>query len=186
MEITSVCRANNRTEWRAWLAHHHKTEREIWLVLHAGSGAQALTYLDAVEEAMCFGWIDSTKKRLSESERAQRFSPRRPRSNWTELNKARARRLIRLEQMTEAGYATLPDLDAAFVIADDILSALRADPDVWTQFAQLPELYVRVCIGNIESVRKSPDSFSRRLSKFVRDTAAGKMSGNWHDNGRLP
>lgn len=76
-------------------------------------------YLDAVEEALCFGWIDSFAKRITPIERVQRFSPRRPKSNWTELHKARARRLIALGPMTNAGRATLPDLDAPFVLAAD-------------------------------------------------------------------
>jgi uncharacterized protein YdeI (YjbR/CyaY-like superfamily) len=142
-------------------------------------------YLDTVEEALCFGWIDGIAKRYSSHELAQRFTPRKRRSNWTELNKARARRLIRLGLMTEAGRATLPDLDAEFVIAADIITVLQSQPDTWSNFQQFPDLYQRVRIGYIEEMRKNPTEFERRLQNFIKQTAANKLFGNWNDGGRL-
>lgn len=183
--ITTTYKPRDRAAWRAWLEAHHAIAEEIWLLLDDVSGQQTLSYLDAVEEAICFGWIDSIQKRFSPTERAQRFSPRRRRSRWSELNKERARRLIRLGLMTEAGHATLPDLDAPFVIADDIVAAIKADPDAWRWFSEFPALYVRVHIGNIEGLRRNPDDFTRRLAKFIQKTAAGTMFGDWNDRGRL-
>ncbi len=90
-------------------------------------------YLDAVEEAICFGWVDGIQKRFSTDELAQRFTPRKRRSNWTELNKERARRLIQLELMIEAGAATLPDLNAKFIVAEDIMEVLKAKPNIWSR-----------------------------------------------------
>ena len=114
----------------------------------------------------------------------RRFSPRRKRSPWTELNKERCRRLERLGLMTEAGRAVLPNMD--FHIDDDVLAALQSDDAVWHNFQTLPALYVRVRIDNIQNVRKrDPQAYLRRLQKFIENTRNGIMYGEWHDDGRL-
>jgi uncharacterized protein YdeI (YjbR/CyaY-like superfamily) len=186
MEITNTIKPKNRTEWRQWLAQNHNTLTEIWVLSDDRPAQPTVAYLDAVEEALCFGWIDGIAKRCSSHELAQRFTPRKRRSNWTELNKARARRLIRLGLMTEAGRATLPDLDAEFIIAEDLLAALRAEPHVWSNYQAFPDLYRRIRIGYIEEMRKNSTEFDRRRQNFVNKTAANKMFGNWEDGGRLP
>ncbi|MDX1928684.1 MAG: YdeI/OmpD-associated family protein [Pirellulaceae bacterium] len=183
MEITTKLKAQSRAEWRSWLLANSETEPEVWLV--SDKRSPSVAYLDSIEEAICFGWIDSIAKRVSEFESAQRFTPRRARSRWTELNKERARRLIRLGLMTEAGQRTLPDLSAKFEVADDILAAISVNGDARRNFETLPDLYVRVRLGYIEEMRKRPEEFSRRLENFVRQTALGKLYGNWNDNGRL-
>jgi uncharacterized protein YdeI (YjbR/CyaY-like superfamily) len=185
MDITHTIKPIDRTEWRTWLAQNHKTLTEIWVLSDDRPEQPTVAYLDAVEEAICFGWIDGIAKRFSSHEIAQRFTPRKRRSNWTELNKARARRLIRLELMTAAGSATLPDLDAGFVIAADIITVLQSQPDAWSNFQQFPDLYRRVRIGYIEEMRKNPTEFERRLQNFIKKTAENKLFGNWNDGGRL-
>jgi uncharacterized protein YdeI (YjbR/CyaY-like superfamily) len=185
MEIKSKLKVSSRAEWRSWLAANHETETEIWIVSDDRSGKPELAYLDSVEEAICHGWIDGIAKRISSFEKAQRFTPRRARSNWTELNKERARRLIRLGLMTDAGKRKLPDLMAPFKIPYDILAAIKAESDAWKHYAKLPELYIRVRIGYIEEMRKQPEEFKRRLQNFISRTASGKMFGNWNDDGRL-
>jgi uncharacterized protein YdeI (YjbR/CyaY-like superfamily) len=185
MNITNTIELKDRSAWRAWLDKYHQTLTEIWLLSDDRSEEPTLTYLDAVEEAICFGWIDGIQKRFSTYELAQRFTPRKRKSNWTELNKERARRLIRLGLMTEAGSATLPDLNVEFIIAEDILEVLRAKPNVWSNFIEFPDLYRRVRIGYIEEMRKNSSEFDRRLQNFVSKTANNKMFGNWNDGGRL-
>ena len=97
-----------RSEWRAWLAEHFETKSEIWFVFPMkGSGEESLSYNDAVEEALCFGWIDSTVKRLPDGRLAQRLSPRRKGSHWTELNRQRCTDLECRGLMTEAGRKAL-------------------------------------------------------------------------------
>ncbi|WP_206036135.1 YdeI/OmpD-associated family protein [Crateriforma spongiae] len=155
------------------------------MLLDKQPAAGELTYLDAVEEAICFGWIDGIGKRYSDEVKAQRFTPRRKRSNWTELNKERARRLIRLGLMTPAGEATLPDLTINFELAGDIESAIKAEDGAWETFEAFPDLYKRVRVGYIEEMRKQPGEFEKRLGNFVKQTTAGKMFGNWNDGGRL-
>lgn len=185
MDITATVKPTDRFEWRAWLEANHAGAREIWLLFDRRADVPGVSYLDAVEEAICFGWIDGIAKLRNEHERAQRFTPRRPRSNWTELNKERARRLIQLGLMTPAGLATLPDLDAPFEVPESILQALRADPEVWERFEALPELYRRIRVGYIAEQERNRPEFERRLASFIAKTREGKLFGNWTDGGRL-
>ena len=109
MEIGETIYVTKAAEFRKWLKAHHKTKSEIWLVRYKKvTGKPSIDYVEAVEEAICFGWIDGLEKGMDSERYALRFSPRRPRSNWTETNKERARRLITEGRMTEAGLASLP------------------------------------------------------------------------------
>ena len=105
MEITERLYTTSREQWRDWLAENHSTKREIWI--STTKSPDGLQYLDAVEEALCFGWIDSTLKRLPDGRLAQRLSPRRKGSHWTELNKQRCADLEQRGLMTEAGRREL-------------------------------------------------------------------------------
>jgi uncharacterized protein YdeI (YjbR/CyaY-like superfamily) len=187
VEVTTTLLPADRAAWRAWLFENHATASEIWVISEDWPAGPAVTYLDLVEEALCFGWIDGAGKRISEDAVALRFSQRRRGGNWTELNKERARRLIHLGLMTEAGARTLPDLTLAPepAVAPDIEAALRAAPGAWENFSAFPELYRRVRLGYLEEVRKLPAEFERRLRNFVARAAANKMYGNWNDGGRL-
>ena len=179
MPITQTLYVTDRNQWREWLMDNHATASEIWLISYRPiSGKSRIPYLHAVEEALCFGWIDGIAKTMDDERTAQRFTPRRPRSNWTELNKERARRLIASGQMTEAGRAKLPDLSTEnFQIAPDILAALQADSLIWKNFQQFPALYQRIRISFIEEMRKQPIEFKRRLEYFLKKTHQNKMFG---------
>ncbi|MEM9873580.1 MAG: YdeI/OmpD-associated family protein [Myxococcota bacterium] len=190
MKVGPTIRPQTRARWRAWLTRHHAVRTEIWLLyrrygLKKGEAPPTeLTYLDAVEEALCFGWVDGIGKKHQGLD-AQRFTPRRPRSHWTELNKHRARRLIEAGRMTPAGRAILPDLDAPFVVPDDIRTALSEDPDVWRTFCSFPDLYRRVRVGYVDELRRTNPDFLKRLAHLVAKTRQGKMFGNW-DDAKLP
>jgi len=109
MEITETLYVTTREEFRQWLEQNHALKKEIWLVQYKkATGKPSIPYVEAVEEATCFGWIDSLEKSMDTERYATRFTPRRPKSNWTEANKERARRMIADGKMTEAGLATLP------------------------------------------------------------------------------
>jgi uncharacterized protein YdeI (YjbR/CyaY-like superfamily) len=109
MEITETFHAHSRDEWRQWLEEHHAVKKEIWLVSYKKTtGKPCITYEEAIEEALCYGWIDSTGKSIDAERTALRFTPRRLKSNWVEVNKERARRLIADGRMTPAGLAVLP------------------------------------------------------------------------------
>ncbi len=179
VQITQTLTVKDRAEWRAWLVHHHATAHEIWLISYGKTSAHpSLPYLESVEEALCFGWIDGIAKRIDHERMAQRFTPRRPKSHWTELNKERARRLIVSNQMTDAGLAQLPDLALeAFRIAPDILAALQEDPQTWAYFQNFPPVYQRIRIGYIEEMRQQPEVFRKRLAYFLKNTQKNKMFG---------
>lgn len=105
MEITTLLHCFDRSELRAWLENNHSIEKECWVVMSRGKNPPAgvLPYLEVVEEALCFGWIDSTLKRLPDGNLAQRLSPRRKKSHWTQLNIERCLELEERGLMTEAG-----------------------------------------------------------------------------------
>jgi uncharacterized protein YdeI (YjbR/CyaY-like superfamily) len=109
VDVGETLRVESAAQWRGWLARHHADRREIWLVNdRKGPDRRTLNYEDALDEATCFGWVDGLVRRLDESHFLVRWTPRRPRSNWTEGNRQRARRLFRLSRMSEAGMAALP------------------------------------------------------------------------------
>jgi uncharacterized protein YdeI (YjbR/CyaY-like superfamily) len=110
MEIGETLYVTTREEFRKWLKKNHQTKKEIWLIRYKkATGKPSLDYVQAVEQALCFGWIDSLEKSMDAERYALRFSPRKPKSNWNEVNKERARRMIAEGKMTEAGRATLPE-----------------------------------------------------------------------------
>ena len=109
MEITLLLEFTQRQQLRDWLQENHAYAKECWVVMsRAKNPVGVLPYLDVVEEALCFGWIDSTMKRLPDGRLAQRLSPRRKKSHWTELNKERCRRLIQEGKMPDAGLNVIP------------------------------------------------------------------------------
>ena len=182
----NILDVGTRVEFREWLSEHHATEKECYVAVKRGkpSGEDTLFYLDAVEEALCFGWIDSTARTI-DGVGMQRFSPRSKKSNWTELNKERCRRLIRLGLMTEAGLAVMPDLDTPFVVDKDVECALK-EARVWTKFKSLPPLYQRIRAYNLAFYKKrNPDTYTRMLRHTIEATKEGKTFGEWNDYGRL-
>lgn len=188
MDFKNFWDAKNRNELRAWLSQNHDKETECWVVVKRGRPIDDGTfwYIDAVEEALCFGWIDSTTKKTDGGVTAQKFVPRKKGSQWSELNKERCRRMERLGLMTDAGRSVLPDMtDKGFVIDKEISDALQADPEVWKNFQSFPTLYQRVRIDTIQIKKKQPELFQSRLKKLIDNTKLGVTYGEWNDNGRL-
>ena len=141
---------------------------------------EGIDYIDLVEEALAFGWIDSTSK-----QGYQRFSPRTKKSNWTQLNVARCERLERLGLMTDAGRAVMPKTE--FEIAPHITEALKTCSITWANYQTLPDVYKRVRIDNIQNWYgyEGNVTHDKRLQKFLDNTKEGKLFGDWHDGGRL-
>lgn len=180
MKVGETLDVASRGAWRTWLRRNHARKDEIWLVIHAkASGRSSLAYNDAVDEALCFGWIDSIVKKVGTHSRAQRFTPRRKGSPVSEMNKARARRLVREGRMTAAGRAALGTAlrRERLVVAPDVRRALRAEPGAWAQFERLPAVYKQIRLGFIEGARGRPAIFATRLRYFVHMTASGKRYG---------
>jgi uncharacterized protein YdeI (YjbR/CyaY-like superfamily) len=178
-KITRTLYVHRVADWRAWLRKHHKTSREIWLIYYRkSSGKPRISYNDSVDEALCFGWIDSIQKKIDAERLAQRFSPRRHGSNVSEMNKARARRLVREKRMTPAGLAAIGSLTAPrLAIAADIRAALEKEPDGWKHFRRFPIAYRRIRIAFVEGARSRPAEFKRRLGNLARKSAKNEQFG---------
>ena len=184
--MRNLLNIKTRQEFRDWLEQNHNKETECWVVLQKGKPTDyGLWYLDFVEEALCFGWIDSVHKNIDGFGHAQKFSPRTSKSPWSELNKERVRRLERLGLMTNAGRKVLPDMNAPFVIDEDILELINSDKTLHDNFYSFPELYQRIRLNSIQRERKKPEVFERMKKTFVEKTRQGKMYGSWNDYGRL-
>ncbi len=188
MNEQNVLDVADRRDFRDWLMAHASSESECWVEVKRGRPADpgAFWYLDAVEEALCFGWIDSTQKRIG-GRRMQRFSPRKKNSPWTELNKARVRRLEKLGLMTGAGRAALPAMGPrSFRMDPEIEAALKA-ARCWSKFRAFPPLYQRVRANNVAFCKKrDPATYAQALNHLIGETKKGRMFGEWNDYGRLP
>lgn len=178
-EITQTLRVEGRAEWRAWLAAHHRTAADVWLVSpRRHTGRARLPYNDAVEEALCFGWIDSTQKSLDDDHTAQRFSPRRPGVPFSQPNRERMRRMMeRGRVMPEVRAAAAAMLDEPFEIPADVAAALRADAGAWAHFQRFSPAYRRIRAAYVDHARDRPDEFARRLANLVEKTRRGVQFG---------
>jgi len=186
MKLGQTLYVTNRRAWRSWLARHHKTKKEIWLISYKKHTKKpSIPYNDAVEEALAYGWIDSIVKSIDQDSYAQRFTPRKLGSQWSEMNKERVRRLIKSRKMTRAGLAAMNDALKAkrnasrsrVVIPPDILKRLYENKQTWQNFQRFPSSYKRIRVGWIDAARKRPAEFEKRLGYFLKMTAENKRFG---------
>lgn len=179
MEITKTLHVTDRKKWRAWLRKHYKTEKEIWLVYYKkATGKPRIEYNDAVEEALCFGWIDSIVKSLDEERSVQRFSPRKPKSKYSPANKERLRKLLKQRKVIKDVRETLGDiLEETFRVPDDILREIQVNKEAWKHFQKFSDAYKRIRIGFIDGARKRPEEFKKRLHYFIKMTGKNKQYG---------
>lgn len=173
----------DRAQWRRWLQMHHATEKEIWLLFpHKSTGLPCLDYGDAVQEGICFGWIDGVIKKYDADFACRRWTPRRPGSGWSELNKHHARLAMAKGQMTPAGQVTLPDLEEKLKIPQDVLARLQADPLLWKNFCALPPHYQQIRLDYILRRANRPALYEKTLAYFCAQTRAGKRFGPFKDS----
>jgi len=184
MELGKTLYVTDRNQWRSWLAKNHNKEKDIWLIYYRkSSGKKRIQYNDVVEEALCYGWIDSIQKRIDNEKFAQRFSPRKPNSVLSQMNKERIHRLIEQKKMTADGLNAVRHLfdksskNLKCIIKADILRLLNEDKKTWENFQKFPESYKRIRIGWIEGARTRPELFNKRLKYFLKMTAKNKKYG---------
>lgn len=152
-------------EWRNWLVYPRKS-----------SVRKRIPYNDAVEEALCFGWIDSKVKTLNEEQTMQRFSPRKPGSSVSQANRERLKWLMRQDRVhPSVKEAAEKIISKDFVFPDDILDALRQDPLIWKNFQGFSESYKRIRIAYIDGARKRPGEFEKRLANFLEKTRQNRL-----------
>ncbi len=177
MEINETFYATDRSEWREWLLKHFETEKGIWLVFPSvASGETSISYNDAVEEALCFNWIDSTAKRLDEEHSVRHFTPRK---NFDYYSRPNIERLIWLDRQglihpkVREGLTAV--IEAEFVFPEDILDVIRADETAWQNYQRFSEPYKRIRVAYIDAARERPEEFQKRLSSFLAKTRENKM-----------
>jgi uncharacterized protein YdeI (YjbR/CyaY-like superfamily) len=179
MEITETLYVTNREEWRDWLKANFDTKPEIWLISYLKhTGQPSITYNSAVEEALCFGWIDSIRKGVDDERTAQRYSPRKLGSSYSQTNKERLARLISEGKVIPSVMESLSDVRPEdYQIPSDILSALEENEDAWLFFLGTSPSYQRIRAAYIDVARKRPDEFKKRLEHLIDMSARGKQFG---------
>jgi uncharacterized protein YdeI (YjbR/CyaY-like superfamily) len=174
----------NSAQWRKWLARHHASESEVWLVFHKRhTGRPSIDYGEAVDEALCFGWIDSLIKRLDDDRYARKFTPRKPDSRWSTANRKRYARLQAERRLTPAGVSRKPtnrsgDAPRPLLskIPPYIEQALRRTPAARDYFERLAPSHRRMYVAWIDSAKKE-ETKSRRLQKAIELLVAGRKPG---------
>ena len=179
MQITKTISVKTRSEWRNWLKKNNKTEKEIWLVFqNKSSGKSGITYEEAVEEALCFGWIDSIVKKTEKHSRVQRFTPRNPKSAYSQLNKERLKRLLRKKKVIASVHKKLGDIEnEKFIFPKDIIEEIRMNKEAWKNYQKFSDAYKRIRIAFINGARTRPDVFKQRLDYFLKMTEKNKLYG---------
>ena len=179
LDESKILYVNNRKEWRGWLKRHYKSKKDIWLVYYKKrTGKPRISYNDAVEETLCFGWIDSIVRTIDEDKFAQRFSARKAKSRYSQANLERNQALARQGKVMKAVLATIPNLsDDEFEIPPDILEAIRANSQAWENFQGFSLPYIRIRVAFIGAARKRPAEFKKRLRYFIKMTEKNKQFG---------
>jgi len=176
--------ARTPEQWRRWLADYHDSASEVWLVFpKRHTGQASIDYGDAVDEALCFGWIDSLVRRLDDARYARKFTPRKPNSKWSTSNRKRYAQLKASGRLMPAGLNRPPtnrsgDAPRPYPanVPQYIFEALRSQPAACTYFESLAPSYRRMYIGWIDSA-KQHETKMRRLQQALRLLAAGKKLG---------
>jgi uncharacterized protein YdeI (YjbR/CyaY-like superfamily) len=180
LDMSPLLEVSKRSEWRAWLRRNYKTAKQVWLVYYKKhTGQPRVAYNDAVEEALAFGWIDSTAMKIDEDRCAQRFTPRNPKSSYSESNVARLRAMAAKGKIVPEVLERVRPLLAAkpVRIPPDILAALKADQETWKNFRAFSDSYKRIRIGYLEGSRDRPDQFAKRLRNFLKVTKENRIIG---------
>jgi uncharacterized protein YdeI (YjbR/CyaY-like superfamily) len=182
--------AADRATWRSWLETHGETSAAVWLVYYKkDSDLPSITWNEAVEEALCFGWIDSKAKPIDDLRYRQYFSPRKPKSVWSKINKASIERLVADGLMREPGlraierakangsWSALDDVEA-LVIPDDLAAAFAAAPGTRDGFDRLSRTNRRIILQRIATAKR-PDTRARRIASAVSAVSEDRPPGRF-------
>ena len=180
---------SNRQQWRKWLESNNSTEKEIWVIIHKKKSSQkGLRYQDAVEEAICFGWIDSKMQSIDDERFRLRFSPRRKNSYWSKINKNKAERMIKAGKMTQAGFSKIQEAKrsgkwntaysskTAVATPADLEEALKECNSAWGNFKKLSNSAKFQYIHWVENAKKDETRRKRIAIVVERATQSIKPS----------
>ena len=172
-----------RADWRRWLAKNHASSPGIWLIRHKRhTGVASMPYEDLINEALCFGWVDSLVKRLDDSRYAIKVTPRKPTSKWSDINRKRWKRLQAAGLLAAPGLAAaptaktyaprpqIPELPPYFA------KALKTNPKAWRNFQALAPTYRRNFVVWVH-LAKRPETRERRIRESIELLSAGKKLG---------
>ena len=179
MDKMNTLYVSDRKEWRKWLEKNFNKQREIWLVYpKKHTNKSRILYNDAVEEALCFGWIDSNIKKVDDDQIAQRFSPRNAKSEFSQANKERLIWLAGQKMLHPSIFDTVKHiLNEEFIYPADILTEIKKDHIAWDNYKKFSDSYKRIRIAYIDTARKRPDEFRKRLANFIKKTKENKLVG---------
>lgn len=169
----------DRKDWRKWLENNFNSEPEVWLIFpHKASGKPRITYNDAVEEALSFGWIDSIVKTNDSESSIQKFSPRNPKSGYSQPNKERLKWLSKKDMIHPSIQDSVEKvLQEKFVFPSDIINAIKKDKEAWKNYQKFSDAYKRIRIAYIDGARERPEEFEKRLANFIKKTKENKLIG---------
>jgi len=167
----------DRKEWRKWLETNFETKDDIWLEYPLKkTSKKRILYNDAVEEALCFGWIDSTVKSLNEETTIQRFCKRRKNSSFSQPNIERLKWLCANNLIHDSNKKEVLEIvQQEFIFPEDIIKKLKSEKSVWGNYQNFSEPYKRIRIAYIESARKRPEEFEKRLNNFINKSKENKL-----------
>jgi len=190
MKMPKTLYVVNRDDWRAWLKKNHQTAKDIWLIYYKKHTSKPrIPYEDAVEEALCFGWIDSTVKRIDDEKYAQKFTPRSDKSKWSQLNIKRAKKMIKQKRMTKAGLAKFKEVDKKrkkeliakptnkkLVFPVDLKKALATNKKALQNFDNFAPSYKKLYVGCIMDAKRK-ETREKRIKQTVKWSAQNKKPG---------
>lgn len=189
MSLEDALLFNDRNEWRTWLENNHKTCSEVWLIHYKKqSRKKSVNHFDAVEEALCFGWIDSKLKKIDEERFILKYSPRKPKSVWSKINKENAEKMIASGKMTKTGLDKIKEAkknglwDIAYTnkvkerIPSDLKQALLADSKAWDNFQHYANSYRNMYCGWVKDA-KTNKTRKRRIAMVVERSRYKKKPG---------
>jgi uncharacterized protein YdeI (YjbR/CyaY-like superfamily) len=172
--------------WREWLERHHDSESEVWLIFHKKhTGRPSVAYKDALDEALCYGWIDSLIKRIDADRYARKFTPRKVESNWSSVNIKRYQELKTANRLKEPGLARCPDgrpiADGARAyklnhVPEYIAKAIKKDSRAWSFFEKMAPSHRRLYVAWIDSAKRD-DTRRKRTADAIKMLRAGKKPG---------
>ena len=179
----------NRDKWRSWLEKNHRTFDEVWLIHYKKtSGKKNLNHFDAVEEALCFGWIDSKLKKIDEDRYILRYSPRKSKSVWSKINKETAEEMIIQGKMTQAGFDRIEEAkkhglwNTAYTnlmkerLPSDLKTALKGKKKAWNNFQRFANSYRNTYIGWVKNA-KTEETRHKRIGEVVKRSLENKKPG---------
>ena len=179
MDVGKTLYVKDRKEWHKWLETNFDKEKEIWLIFPSkDTGQPRISYNDAVEEALSFGWIDSIVKRNDNHSSVQHFSPRKPDSPYSQANKERLKWLAkegRLHPSIEKSVQNV--LREEYILPSDILDAIQENEQAWRNYLKFPPTYKRIRIAYIDGARSRPEEFKKRLNNFIKKSEQNKLIG---------